>query len=74
MLRKYCYHTEAVTYLQQKYKWSMETFNTIHWEAHEANITNIQYKKWKQRIKLIHNHYAFGKKPLNRKNNALTVI
>ena len=59
--RKYCYRKEAVTYLQRKYKWSNETILAIHWKAHEENLTNLPYKKWKQRIKLIHNHLAFGK-------------
>ena len=61
MICKEIFKLQAQTALCKKYLWSKETFETIDWITHGRALRSGSYNTRKQRLKLIHNHLAFGK-------------
>ena len=61
MIRKETFRVQAQKALCHKYLWSQDTFESIDWVTHGSTLRSGSYNKRKQRLKLVHNHLAFGK-------------
>ena len=59
-LRKTAFLHQAKMFVRNKYEWTNQTYENIHWEAYTTSIYTPSYKQRQQRLKYVHGRLPIG--------------